>query len=322
MTPARARILLVDDEAPILRTASEILRQDNFDVDEAEDGFSALAAIEHTSYDLVLTDLKMDGMDGLMLLSEVQKKSPQTATVMMTGYGTVESAIEAVRSGAYEFLMKPVAPQELREAVQRCLERKRLSEIDTLYHVGNEIAAAETANEVQEVVLNAVKRVLGAVNVAWISADREGNVRPEKAQRQVFTAGNLKSLLSQQVVEGRGSGQEGAALVPGLANGKLIGVLYVDHGGEPFDYHASCQRFLAALARDAAMALDRLSLIEELKQNNSTLAAANRRLQELDVLKSQFLSVATHELRTPLSIILGYNTMIEESAEERLTAEE
>ncbi len=322
MTPARARILLVDDEAPILKTTSEILRQQGFDVDEAADGFSALAAIEHTSYDLVLTDLKMDGMDGLELLSEVQKKSPQTATVMMTGYGTVESAIEAVRSGAYEFLMKPVSPQELKEAVHRCLERKRLSEIDTLYHVGNEIAAAEAASEVQAVVVNAVKRVLGAVNVAWISADREGNVRPEAAQEPVFTPGNLKALLSHQVVEGKGSGQEGAALIPGLANGKLVGVLYVDHGGEAFDYHASFQRFLAALARDAAMAIDRLSLIDELKQNNSTLAAANRRLQELDVLKSQFLSVATHELRTPLSIILGYNTMIEESAEERLTAEE
>jgi signal transduction histidine kinase len=76
------------------------------------------------------------------------------------------------------------------------------------------------------------------------------------------------------------------------------------------------------LARQAAIALDRLAVIEQLRQSNSVLASANRRLQELDTLKSQFLSVATHELRTPISIILGYNSMIEESALERLTAEE
>jgi signal transduction histidine kinase/DNA-binding response OmpR family regulator len=326
MTSLRARILLVDDEPRILETSREILLQEGYDVDAVADGYSALEAIAHTSYDLVLTDLKMDGMDGLALLSEVQKQSPQTVTVMMTGYGTIDSATEAVRRGAYEFLLKPVAVEHLKHTVVRCLERKRFSEIDALYHVGNELALAQTPDAVQTVVVEAACRVLGASNVMWFPADRDGMLQTPSSHASYFTAANLVRLAAQEVVirsgDSDGDDAASAALVPGFANGKLMGVLYVDHGANSFEYHASAQRFLCGLAGHAALALDRLALIEELRQNNSTLATANRRLQELDVLKSQFLSVATHELRTPLSIILGYNSMIEESAEQRLTIEE
>lgn len=326
MPTVRAQILLVDDEPAILETCREILRIEGYAVDAVASGYAALEAAMHTTYDLLLTDLKMDGMDGLELLAEVQKRSPQTVTVMMTGFGTIDSATEAVRLGAYEFLLKPVAVEDLKQAVARCLERKRLSEIDTLYHVGNELALAQTPNAVQAVVVDAARRVLRASNVIWFSADRNGNLETPSSYDSYFTSANLVRLAEQEVVIREGEpGSEngaGAALVPGVANGRLMGVLYVDHSPLSFEYHASVRRFLCGLARHAALALDRLALLDELRQNNSTLATANRRLQELDVLKSQFLSVATHELRTPLSIILGYNSMIEESAEQRLTIEE
>jgi signal transduction histidine kinase len=326
MKSLHARILLVDDEPSILQTCREILGREGYDVDAVGDGYSALAALSRASYDLVLTDLKMDGMDGLVLLSEVRKQSPHTATVMMTGYGTIDSATEAVRRGAYEFLLKPVEVEDLKQAVARCLERKRLSEIDTLYHVGNELALAQTPDAVQAVVVDAASKVLGARNVMWFPADREGQLHTPPCYDTYFTSPNLVRLAAQEVVirnaDPASGGAASAALIPGIANGRLMGVLYLDHGESPFEYHASWQRFLCGLAGHAALALDRLALIEELRQNNSTLATANRRLLELDLLKSQFLSVATHELRTPLSIILGYNSMIEESAEQRLTAEE
>ena len=328
MTSIHARILLVDDEPHILLTSCEILRAEGYDVDAVPDGYSALKALERTTYDLVLTDLKMEGMDGLELLSQVQKKSPQTATVMMTGYGSVDSATEAVRRGAYEFLLKPVAVEDLKQAILRCLERKRLSEIDALYQVGNELALAQTPDAVQSVVLQAASKVLGANHVKWFAADRDGKLQVDRPYDEFFAPSIVLRLASSEVVLKNGdpdtneAAVASAALVPGIANGRLMGVLYVDHGSEQFEYHASWQRFLCGLAGHAALALDRLVLIDALRENNSTLAAANRRLQELDVLKSQFLSVATHELRTPLSIILGYNSMIEESAEQRLTTEE
>lgn len=336
MTPVRARILLVDDEPNILLTVKEILVQEGYDVDAEPDGLSALKALQHSTYDLVVTDLKMEGMDGLALLEEVRKHSPQTVTVMMTGYGSVDSAIEAVRSGAYEYLLKPVAVEELKQAVERSLERKRFSEIDTLYRVSNELAVASDTETIQAVVVEAATKVLGASRVLWFPVRRDGTVEAEEPFASLFTPTVVLRLASAEVVleNGPTSANDGGsggsslldaasiALVPGLANDHLTGVLYLDHGPEQFEYHASWQRFLCGLARQAALALDRLAVIEELRQSNAVLASANRRLQELDALKSQFLSVATHELRTPLSIILGYNAMIEESALERLTAEE
>jgi signal transduction histidine kinase len=324
MPPVRARILLVDDEPNILLTVKEILVQEGYDVDAEPDGLSALRALQHSTYDLVLTDLKMEGMDGLSLLEEVRKHSPQTVTVMMTGYGSVDSATEAVRLGAYEYLLKPVAVEELKQAVERSLERKRFSEIDTLYRVSNELALASDAATIQSVVIEAASKVLGASRVSWFPVKRDGTVEAPEPFSALFSPTVILRLAAAEVVLDEAWNRDAAsiALVPGLANDHLKGVLYLDHGPEEFEYHASWQRFLCGLARQAALALDRLAVIEELQQSNAVLASANRRLQELDALKSQFLSVATHELRTPLSIILGYNAMIEESALERLTAEE
>jgi signal transduction histidine kinase len=112
------------------------------------------------------------------------------------------------------------------------------------------------------------------------------------------------------------------ALVPGIAGSRLACVLCADDGGEPYEFHASASRFLQALASQTAMALENASLVDELKKNNDELASANNKLRELDMLKSQFLSVATHELRTPLSVILGYNAMLAESLQDRLTEDE
>ncbi|MGZ4827712.1 MAG: response regulator, partial [Terriglobales bacterium] len=105
MVLPRAKILVVDDEASVLLTVVAILEQEGFDVDSAGGGEQAIQAIRSTRYDLVLTDLKMPGVDGLQVLEEVRKTSPSTVTVMMTGYGSVDSAFEAVQRGAYEYLL-------------------------------------------------------------------------------------------------------------------------------------------------------------------------------------------------------------------------
>ena len=320
---SRARILLVDDEPNVLLSAQEILRREDYTVDAVSDGTQAVQALAKAAYDLVLTDLKMDGMDGLELLAHVQKRSPQTVTVMMTGYASVDSAVEAVRNGAYEYLLKPVSVEELKQAVHRSLERKRFSEIDTLYRVGNELAKVNTRQEIQAIVSDATRSVLGLDKVDWFSVDRDGRVQAPEQFSELLSSTELQSLESgEPLYIQRTDGAAGATvMVPGLANGKLIGILFAAYE-ERLEIHASALRFLGGLAVQAAFALENLSLIEELRSNNATLAEANRKLRELDVLKSQFLSVATHELRTPLSVILGYNSMIEESAEPRLTAEE
>src|SRR6185437_9684430 len=142
MTPERPNILIVDDEPSVLLTVAAILRQEGYEVDAVPNGEAAIAKIAGRYYDLVLTDLKMPGVDGLQVLEEVRKTSPQTVTVMMTGYGSVDTALEALQRGAYEYLLKPTEVEDLKAAVRRSLERKRLSEIDTLYRVSRTVTSS------------------------------------------------------------------------------------------------------------------------------------------------------------------------------------
>ncbi len=341
MTVPFPRILVVDDEPNVLITVQAILREEGYEVDACPSGDQAIRVIQQRSYDLVLTDLKMAGADGLAVLAEVRKRSPQTVTVMMTGYGSVASAIEAVQLGAYEYLLKPVEVPELKAAVRRALERKRLSEIDALYGVGQLLSSSLDRTEISREVCNAVRKVLSLERAELITFDRNGTVLlcAEHASDRLRWLGDAvreqtaMRQLSQRVMITRDNATESLrgwaddnvqsfALVPGVAAERLVCVLYADNGHIPFDFHASATRFLYALAAQAASTLENASLVAELKKNNLEIAAANQKLRELDRLKSQFLAVATHELRTPLTIILGYNSMLAESLHERLTGEE
>jgi two-component system phosphate regulon sensor histidine kinase PhoR len=333
MVLPRPKILVVDDEANVLLTVAAILEQEGYDVDSARGGDPALQAIRAAHYDLVLTDLKMPGIDGLRVLEEVRKISPSTVTVMMTGYGSVDSALEAVQRGAYEYLLKPTEVADLKAAVRRSLERKRLSEIDTLYRIGRTLATALDPQTITAEVTDAVRQVLGVAHASLISLAssgpdletplrhvlRDATVLPRLERGEVIGSADMIAPLERWALT---HGAQSYVLVPGIANGRLICVLCADNGAEPFEFHASVLRFLRSLAAQTALAVSNAALFAELQRNNQQLAEANTKLQELDKLKSQFLSVATHELRTPLSIILGYNSMLAESLNDRLSDDE
>ncbi len=330
------KILVVDDEPNVLLTAQAILQHEGYDADAVGDGEAALELIRERHYDLVLTDLKMPGLDGFGVLNEVRKRSPDTVTVVMTGYGSVPSAIEAVQSGAYEYLLKPTEVAELKMAVRRALERKRLSEIDTLYRISRTVSTSLDAGAIVQEVAEAVSTVLGLADAQLVTFDRKRT--PQTHDAALATALGDDALYDrlrggESITSETGASSAAGVwaaiadvrsfiLVPGVVGDRLICVLCAHNGSEAYDFHASALRFLRALASQAALGLANAALVAELRQNNGELAAANQKLQELDKLKSQFLSVATHELRTPLSVILGYNSMLAESLEDRLNGEE
>jgi ATP-dependent Lon protease len=120
-----ARVLVVDDEE-IARTNLEyILRKEGHQVDGAANGAQALDLIKAQEYDLILTDLKMEKMDGLQLLESAKQISPNTEIIMVTGYATVSTAVDALKKGAAHYLSKPIKLDELRETVREIIDRKR-----------------------------------------------------------------------------------------------------------------------------------------------------------------------------------------------------
>lgn len=119
---SKGRILVVDDEASARGALSEILSDEGYKVRTAADGFRALAAVDEFAPDVILTDLKMPGMDGLSLLERLQTDQADTAVILMTAFGAVESAVEAMRAGAADYLTKPLNSDELLVVLERCLE--------------------------------------------------------------------------------------------------------------------------------------------------------------------------------------------------------
>jgi CheY-like chemotaxis protein/anti-anti-sigma regulatory factor len=129
------RILVVDDEENVRVTTAAILENEGYHVETAEDGREALGMVSRGRFDLVLTDLRMEDMDGITLLHELQTRFPNLVTVVLTGYASVESSIDALRQGVYDYLVKPCVVDDLRRTIRRALEhreqRARISELSS-----------------------------------------------------------------------------------------------------------------------------------------------------------------------------------------------
>ncbi len=120
------RILVVDDERVIQEGCKRVLANSNYLVETIGDGEAALEMVSNESFDLVLLDLKLPGLGGMEVLRLLKEKDPQVEIVMITGYPSIEGAVEAIKLGAYDYLPKPFSPDQLRLTVKRALERKKL----------------------------------------------------------------------------------------------------------------------------------------------------------------------------------------------------
>ena len=214
---ATGSLLVVDDEESVAVTMGAILEMDGYRVSISTSGADAMRKLGETDFDLVLTDLRLDDIDGLSIVSEVCRVQPDTVSIILTGFASLESAIKALREGAYDYLIKPCDVEELRAVVARGIERRQL---------GVELKARLADLEEANTTIHDLNRGL---------------------QRRIDEA---TAELHQRMTE------------LARANDEIAGL------------YQSAQRH-----------------VEE--------------LQQLDRLKSRFLSMASHELKTPLTSISG-----------------
>jgi response regulator RpfG family c-di-GMP phosphodiesterase len=177
----RPRVLIVDDEKFIRDILADFLGMEGYVVRTAEDGQAALNELTHAHYDLVISDLKMPRMGGIELLEQIGTAAPNALTVIMTGFGTVETAIDAMKRGAYDYILKPFKVEEVIHVVQRGLEKQRLAaenlrlkEALSLYKVSEAIAASLSLEEVLATVGDtAIHEIHGDLASTWLD-DGEG----------------------------------------------------------------------------------------------------------------------------------------------------
>ncbi len=121
-----ANILIVDDEKVIQDSCRQILKKEGYKANVASDGKEALRMFKEELFHVVILDIRMSGMDGMEVLTKIKEESPETPVIIMTGFASIESAVDAIKSGAFDYLSKPFTPDELRISVRKALERREV----------------------------------------------------------------------------------------------------------------------------------------------------------------------------------------------------
>ncbi len=125
---AKPRVLLVDDDIPFTRNLVWLLSRRGYEVSAVNDGESALRIVEEKEFDVVILDRKMPGIDGIATLRGLKKKKPHLEVVILTGAASVDSALDGIELGAYDYIAKPIQINDLEEKITQAYERKLLRE--------------------------------------------------------------------------------------------------------------------------------------------------------------------------------------------------
>jgi response regulator RpfG family c-di-GMP phosphodiesterase len=316
-TQESARVLVVDDEKVIREILSEFLTMEGYVVRSVEDGERALAELRLRPYDMVISDLKMPKVSGLQLLEKITEENINVLTVIMTGFGTVETAIEAMKKGAYDYILKPFKVEEVVHVVQRGLERQRLqaenirlTEALTLYRVSEAIATSLELDHILDVILRAAISEADA-DVATLHLQDHRNGRYEervklthdKVERvndgnlphpdveellSYFRSGNpilAHGVKANRFFSSAANSDAGRRLVsytavPLQIATRFIGMLnvYSFTRGKKFD--EGHRKMLSVLASRAASAIENARLYDDLVVKNTELSRANQSLED------------------------------------------
>ncbi len=124
--PEKPKILIVDDEAIMRDSLTEWLKEDNFEPIAIENGMEALEFLEKDKPNVILADIKMPGMDGITLLQKIREKHDDIPVIMITAHATVDNAVESMKKGAYDYIMKPFPPEKISFLIKRIVEHQDL----------------------------------------------------------------------------------------------------------------------------------------------------------------------------------------------------
>ena len=295
------KVLIIDDEEVIRENLKKLLSLDAYEVFTAENGqqgldiFHKLKDEKYNPIKVVLVDIKMPGMDGIEVLKRIKKNTTQTEVIIITGHGGIESAIQALRRGAFDYVTKPIEYDELALIISRALERyemqKKLEKALKLFTISSELHRTLNIDEVYNIALDTIRKIIGGKNCSILIRDVKNN----KLELAAYT--------------GKKSKESPIVSYPLRLGDEKIGEIHINSLIPQKDMLTEEDReILALLAKHIAVAITGVKLKNlsmENKQLTQNLEKANkelhRRLHELSIL---------YELSEKISYNLDYTQLL------------
>jgi two-component system phosphate regulon sensor histidine kinase PhoR len=286
----QAYILVVDDEKGIREGCRRILSAEGFAVEVAENGKEGLELVRGKSYDMLLVDLMMPVMGGLELMENVRDLDPEIVMIVITGFATIETAVEAMKHGAYDYMAKPFTPDQVVAVVNRGLEKRRLSMQAKLLMEERDKKLLEVANE--ESKLHTIVNSM-ADGILVINQERQVVLWNPSAIKMLNLNGKL---------------EPGRDISEAIPHPDLIDVVNRAFSLDASHYTAISEEIELKEPERRTLMVS-VAVVRDKRGQELGVVSTLRditRLKEIDQIKSQFVAMVTHELRAPLSAVEGY----------------
>ena len=286
-------LLVVDDEMGIREGCKRALSEEGYIVDLAEDGTVGLQKVKEGSYDLLLVDLMMPGIDGLDLIRQVHEIDPEIIMIVITGYATIDTAVEATKRGAYDYLTKPFTPEALSAVVGHGLEKRALRLEALRFTEERERRLLELAREKSH-----MRTVISCMADGVLVVNKEGKL----------VLWNTAAVKTLQLKDAESPGK---SLNHYIENETIKTLFEEVLNSDDKEFSMISREFQV----DDQEAIFMANVAPVRDETGEVLGAVNifrdiTKLKEIDRIKSQFVSMVAHELKAPLAAIEGWLELV------------
>ena len=293
---AQFNILVIDDEQIMRDGCSRILSKDGWSVITTENGKLGLEEIKGhpENIDVILLDLMMPGMSGMEVLDQVRAIDPNLLVIVITGYATVESAVEAMKKGAYDFIPKPFTPDQLRIVVRRALERRTLQKEAEFLRREREKSLRDIATEKSK-----IKTIINCMGDGVLVCDRDSCIVLSNPAASRMLKVSESSLIGNMLPQDNLHPELSKIIQETLTTAEktytsVSQELSIGESGEIF-----LRAHTAPVRNDLNETLGSVTVLQDISH-----------LKELDKMKSEFIAMVAHELRAPLAAVEQQLTVI------------